>query len=76
MLWHAIPKTPSVGYTYLNLLLFIDMTSSLAVLVKLSELKHSVVMQRWDCQNLLLNYLITILNNLIIQVSHPQFLSK
>jgi hypothetical protein len=57
----TIPGTPGVGYIYSVLLLFIDTYRRLAVLVKLSELKQSVVIQRWDWQKLPLNILIVLL---------------
>jgi hypothetical protein len=62
----TIPGTPGVGYIYSDLLLFIDMYRRLAVLVKLSELKQPVVIQRWDWQKLPLNVLIVLLNYLTI----------
>jgi len=66
MLWHTISRTLGVEYIYPYLLLFYDMISSIAVLIKLPELKLSVVILGRDCQKLPLKYLMAVLNFLIL----------
>jgi len=50
ILRHTIPTTPGVECIYTDLLIIIDMFSSCAAVIKLSELKHSFIMSRQDCQ--------------------------
>jgi len=52
-------------FNCLNKLFFYDKLGRWTVIFKMSELKHSVFMIRQDCQKMLLNNLIVLLNYLI-----------
>jgi len=62
ILRRTFPRTPGVEYIYPDLLFIFDMFSSFSVFATSSELKHSAIMIRQDCQNLLLKILTVLLN--------------